>query len=253
MACVRGYLIIGCESAILIYDIKKQEQTHLYHLQMKLWKLFVAQGKCYGVVEDVASKNVSLQEYDVESNKWVHISDWPYQAKFGRVEVNEERLCIIGGTTADGQPTNYIQVYNFHLKNWMVPLPMSKQYNSCTTAISQSVVYIADQQDRTVEAIPLSRRAAVPPDYVPQIPFTSNFRLLSIQQQLFCIVEGSSTISVLYKAINKKKAAWQPFIEMPTGLLGVDACLVDNHSVAIMGTENHEGYKRGVLHVLKWK
>lgn len=252
MACIRGrHLLIGCETAIFVYDVISK-QSSLLPQKLKIWQLFVSQGKCYGIVEDHQLERLSLQEYDIASNRWIYMCDLPSQVKFSSVTANEEHLCVIGGTTADGQAVNYIQVYNFPLKKWMPSLAMAK-CSSCTATISQSVLYIGDHQSRNIESIPLSKRANIPSDPAPPVPFTSMFRLLTIQQQLFCIGEGSNTIYVLYKATTKKRATWKPFIEMPTELFGVDACLIDYHSVGVVGTEDDEEYKRCVLYVLNWK
>ena len=246
VACINSHLLlIGCESLMVTYDIKTKEKCCI-SFPFKLYHLFASHGKPYGIVEDTTSEAISLLKFDVQSSSYVLINNLPYQVKFNSIACSDEYVCIIGGTDRDGKPITLIQIYNFRLKKWNTKsLDKSKWYPSCTSIVIDSVLYILNNKDGSIQSVRLSPNSVCPRDSLPPFPFGSCCKLLSNNSQLLCVVEGSNTIYAL------NEAAWQPVFMLPYELHGVDGCVIDNTSMVIMGTEDHKGYKRGSLYLLR--
>ena len=244
VVCLRGHLfLIGCKSTILMYNSKDGQQRLLrLSSPFKLHKLTTACGRCFGMFD--YNGRMSLQEYEVESNTWHHISYLPKSAKYGTLVADEEYLCIIGGIYTDqkghSKPLDCIQYYSFRSQMWMKTLTMSKPRHSCMAAISQSVVYIMGK-DGILEAVPLSAspRVISQPMPLPRLPFRSPHKLFSIHRQLFALGEGSNSVYVLYQPSNKQQLIWMPLVNMPSNFQCLEACFIDDFSAALFGIEDH--------------
>ncbi|XP_062508730.1 uncharacterized protein LOC134184962 isoform X2 [Corticium candelabrum] len=244
VVCLRGHLfLIGCKSTILMYNSKDGQQRLLcLSSPFKLHKLTAACGRCFGMFD--YNEIMSLQEYEVKSNTWHHISYLPKSAKYGTLVADEEYLCIIGGIYTDqkghSKPLDCIQYYSFRLQMWMKPLTMSKRRHSCMAAISQSVVYIVEE-DGNLEAVSLSAspRVVSQPMPLPRLPFRSPHKVFSIHRQLFALGEGSNSIYVLYQPSNKQQLIWMPLVNMPSNFQCLEACFIDDVSAALFGIEDH--------------
>ena len=252
VACINSrLLLIGCESLMLTYDIKTKEKCCI-SFAFKLYHLFASHGKPYGIVEDTTSQVTSLLKFDIQSSSYVHINNLPYQVKFSSIAYSDEYVCIIGGTDRDGRLISLIQIYNFQLKEWIIkPLDKSKWYPSCTSIVINTVLYILNNEDGSIQSVHLSPNSVCRRDSLPPVPFRSCCKLLSNKSQLLCVVEGSNTIYALNEASSLKQEAWQLAFMLPYKLHGVDGCALDNTSMVIMGTEDHKGYKRGSLYLLR--
>ena len=214
---------------MISYHIKTKEICCVSFV-FKLHHLFSSHGKAYGIVEDLISEVAHLARFDMQSSSRVHINDLPIQVKFSSIAYSDKYVCIIGGTNEDGQTINVIQVYNFQSKKWMKSLYMSKCYPSCTGVIIDSVLYISNHQNGTIEAFCLPSSSVCPRNSLPPVPFISRCRLLSIGSLVFCIGEGSNTVYALIDVPTVRPAAWQHVFTLPHNFHGVDACAIDNTS-----------------------
>ena len=249
---LNGHLLIGCQSAVHVIQIGSRTRQRL-PLRMKLCRLVTSDfnGKCYGIVEDPRNQTMSLQEYDVEKNEWHHISDLPCQVKFNVIAISDEQfIYIIGHVTQDGRSLNLIQRYSVQWNTWVRPLQMPQGHANCTVAISQSILYIADEQDHHVATIPLTGSALHV--RVPPIPsaFSSGFRIWTIHQQLFCIGDNNEALYVLYQPITAAPSKWYSLTNLPKNLLGVEACRINDTSAAIMGS--YVAGNESAVYILKW-
>ena len=251
---MNDHLLIAAESTIILYNIETQE-IQPSPLQVNLFDSSAWKSKCYGVIEDPRSKNISLQQYEIEKIRWNHVADLPYQVKFSTMAVTDEYIFVIGGVTEDAQPINLIQCYSLKFKDWIRPLTMTKEHANCTAAIGQSTLYIADRHTHLIDVVPFSDTVTMSVR-IPEIPsvFTSCFQLLTIYEQLLCIGDNCSSIYILYPSTTVGPT-WQPLIDMPSKLTNVKTCAMGDKSVLIMGTytEGESGIKQTRLYTLTWK
>ena len=252
VTCLYGHLVmIATESAILVYNIGTRTIEELpLPLPLRLSKLFVSKGRCYGIVENHRDQMISLQEYEVEQRKLHLISQLPHQVEFKSIQVavSDELVCVIGCTSENNCSRDIIQCYNLQLKQWADSA--SRSHTVCTVAMNKSIIYIADQQNHHIESIPLST-GSLP---VPPVPlaFTSDYKLLAIHQQLLCIGDDCSSVYVLYHP-TMGGPNWQSLISIPSKLTSVKACAINATSVLIMGTSTSQSsIKQVELYSLSW-